>query len=137
LSDRETFELGIIKDALMWKEKAYAPHSNIKVGAVAVAEDDEGNTHSFPTCNFEISKTIREHAEKQAIRTAWMMGMRKIKAIYVTSQTLEEDNYLCPECRAYIAKLKNPNIKIIVINPDGTIKGTKLFSELLPNWNEV
>lgn len=128
----------LIQMAMQIKEDAYAPYSNVKVGALVVALNNHGQVGHFAACNFEPSNTIREHAEKMAARLAYMKGYRVIESVYVTSRTFVEHNAMCPECRDYYRKLdREMNVKIVVVNPDGSIKIRTTLKEMLPNWSEV
>jgi len=126
----------IIKEALQMKTVANDKISNIKVGAVVVARNAIGEQAIFPGCNDEVSKTIRFHAEENALRNALMAGYNRIESVYVTSMTYSEDNALCPDCRGLFWKV-NKYTNVIVLQPDGTVKLRTTVKALLPHWEGI
>ena len=119
----------IIEEAKKAREKAYAPYSNFKVGAVIECKDGK----LFYGANVEnASYGLTVCAERNAIFKAVIDGYRAddfVKICLITdSDTLASP---CGACRQVISEFFNKDTPIII----ATIKGEKLITnieELLP-----
>lgn len=122
----------LVKLALKAKEKAYAPYSGFRVGAVIVSEDD----NIYSGCNIEnssYSHTIC--AERVAIFKAYSEGKRRFKAIAIVSDS-NEFITPCGACRQVLMELAGGELEVILTNSKGDKKIYKLY-ELLPEpFNE-
>lgn len=115
----------LIKKAEDAMEKAYAPYSNFRVGAVVKTEG--GGLYSG--CNFEsASGSLSICAEKLAILKALSEGERSLKMLLIVSST-DEYCFPCGSCRQIIFDI-SPECELFLVSS----KGIKKFmpSELLP-----
>lgn len=117
--------------ALRWQSEAKANFSNVKVGAAIIANNGQMR-RVFGASNVEISKQENIHAERLALFNAWSEGYTNIEAVYVSSQSKQERAALCMNCRGLFLKLNNLKLKVIVINPDKSIKMRKVLRDLCP-----
>ena len=117
----------LIKIALEYREKAYIPYSNFKVGAAVLF--DSGNIYGG--CNIEnASFGATNCAERTAIFKGISEGEKEIKAVAVVGD-LNTYTYPCGICRQVIAEFGNMDIKVILAkNEDDYI--VKDLSEVLP-----
>ena len=116
----------LIKLALNTSEKAYAPYSNFKVGAVCVTK----NKNLYTGCNIEnASYSLCCCAERTAIFNAVSKGEKDIEIIVVANKT--KLPYPCGACLQVMAEF-NLDMKVIVAKSEDEYK---IFSlrELLPN----
>lgn len=101
----------LIKKALEYKERAYAPYSHFKVGAVVLTE----NNNVFGGCNIEnVSFGATNCAERTAIfKAVSEEGKTCIKSLVIVS---DDDGYTypCGICRQVISEFAAKDIKIIL-----------------------
>ena len=105
----------LIKIASEEKNKAYAPYSGFKVGAVLVT--DTGNIYTG--VNIEnVSFGATNCAERTAIFKAVSSGERKINTIAISS---DSDDYIypCGICRQVLVEFGNNNTEIICSKKNG------------------
>jgi cytidine deaminase len=107
-------------------ERAYAPYSNFRVGAVAVDADG----HRYTGANVENSAygaTIC--AEGAAISHAVSSGARAIEVVAVSCIDATEPGYPCGNCRQI---MKEFGVRRVVVDgPDGPVEHD--FEEILPH----
>lgn len=101
----------LVEQAIKAKEKAYAPYSNFKVGAVVVTDDNK----LYTGCNIEnVSYGATNCAERTAIYKAVSEGHYKIKALAVVGD--ESDfTYPCGICRQVIQEFATEDFQIVII----------------------
>lgn len=101
----------LIKRALEYKERAYAPYSHFRVGAAVLTE----NNNIFGGCNIEnVSFGATNCAERTAIfKAVSEEGKTFIKALAIVS---DDDcyTYPCGICRQVISEFAAKDIKIIL-----------------------
>lgn len=101
----------LIKKALEYKERAYAPYSHFRVGAAVLTEND----NIFGGCNIEnVSFGATNCAERTAIfKAVSEEGKMAIKALAIVS---DDDSYTypCGICRQVISEFACKDIKIIL-----------------------
>ncbi len=117
----------LISTALKFREKAYVPYSNFKVGAAVITED---NT-IYGGCNIEnASYGATNCAERTAIFKAVSEGHRSIKAIAIVGD-VSTYTYPCGICRQVMAEFADASIPVILIkNQEDYI--VKTLEEVLP-----
>ncbi|GAA0078653.1 cytidine deaminase [Clostridium sp. CTA-5] len=117
----------LIKTALKYRENAYSPYSNFKVGAAVLFESGK----VYGGCNIEnASFGATNCAERSAIFKGVSEGENKILAIAIVG-SLEEHTYPCGICRQVISEFGDENIKVILAkNEEDYI--VKDMSEILP-----
>ncbi|MGL4653707.1 cytidine deaminase [Cetobacterium sp.] len=119
--------LEYIDKAISAREKAYAPYSNFKVGAILVDEDGEETSGA----NIENgSYGLSNCAERSAIFAAASKGMRKIKLIAVVADTTGPVSP-CGACRQVIKEFASDDTIIILGNLKRDYK-IMTMEELLP-----
>ncbi|HZK34226.1 MAG TPA: cytidine deaminase [Bacillota bacterium] len=119
----------LVARALEARKNAYAPYSNLRVGAALLT----GDKSIYTGVNVEnVSYGATNCAERSAIFSAISKGQKDFKAIAVASD-LDKTIYPCGICRQVIAEFKIP--EIIVSDKDGNYKIHKLI-ELLPSAYE-
>lgn len=102
--------LEYIKKANKLLNKAYVPYSKFPVAAIVV--DQDGN--EYEGVNVEnAAYGLCLCAERNAITTGVTKNLKKIKAIYITANTLEPVSP-CGSCRQVIAEFGNNDTKIIL-----------------------
>eukprot|EP00831_Metopus_contortus_P070504 TRINITY_DN6405_c0_g1_i2.p3 TRINITY_DN6405_c0_g1~~TRINITY_DN6405_c0_g1_i2.p3 ORF type:complete len:123 (-),score=20.62 TRINITY_DN6405_c0_g1_i2:136-504(-) len=100
----------LIKTALEYKEKAYSPYSNFKVGAAVLFESGK----VYGGCNIEnASFGATNCAERTAIFKGISEGETEIKAIAIVGR-LEEYTYPCGICRQVISEFACENMDVIL-----------------------
>jgi cytidine deaminase len=117
----------LISTALKFREKAYVPYSNFKVGAAVITEDGT----IFGGCNIEnASYGATNCAERTAIFKAISEGHNSIKAIAIVGDT-STHTYPCGICRQVMAEFADGTIPVILIkNQQDYI--VKTLEEVLP-----
>lgn len=119
--------LEYIDKAILAREKAYAPYSNFKVGAILFDEDGEETSGA----NIEnASYGLSNCAERSAIFAAASKGMRKIKLIAVVADTTGPVSP-CGACRQVIKEFASDDTIIILGNLKRDYK-IMTMEELLP-----
>ncbi|MEE8331836.1 MAG: cytidine deaminase [Acidimicrobiia bacterium] len=117
----------LLAEAAEVAEAAYAPYSNFRVGAVAVAADGQ----RFTGVNVEnAAYGSTQCAESSAMANAVTAGHTDIKTIAVACIDAEGDCYPCGNCRQMMRELGVETI--IVRTPDGKARQHTL-AELLPH----
>lgn len=123
-------------------EQGLAVSEKVKVGCVieGVKPASRGSIREydieyFGGANIELSKTYVYHAEMIALIDCIMCRYYPRK-LFVTSQSKEEDVFLCGDCRQQLLEI-NADCEVIVFNPDGTRKGSMLVKDLLPKHKDV
>lgn len=107
-------------------EKAYAPFSEFRVGAVVVAADGS----FYEGANVENSAFGSGMcAEATAIGNAVSDGVRKIDTVAVSCIDAEEAGYPCGNCRQLMVEFGVE--KVIVDGPDGPVEHS--LEELIPH----
>jgi cytidine deaminase len=117
----------LISTALKFREKAYVPYSNFKVGAAVITEDDT----IYGGCNIEnASYGATNCAERTAIFKAISEGHKSIKAIAIVGD-ISAYTYPCGICRQVMAEFADASIPVILIkNEEDYIVRT--LEEVLP-----
>ena len=117
----------LVKTALDYRERAYAPYSNFKVGAAVLFES--GNVYGG--CNIEnASFGATNCAERTAIFTGVASGETKIKVIAIAGST-EEYTYPCGICRQVLCEFADGDAVVILVkNEDDYI--VKTMEEVMP-----
>ncbi len=106
------------------RERAHAPYSGFKVGAVVVGRGGE----AFAGCNVEnLSYGLTMCAERVAVGAAVAAGVTGIEAVVVVADTSEAISP-CGACRQVLAEFGDPELLLVGRN------GSERFrlSELLP-----
>ncbi|MDX1689536.1 MAG: cytidine deaminase [Acidimicrobiia bacterium] len=108
-------------------ERAYAPYSRFRVGAVVVAEDGS----EFSGANVENSAYGSSIcAEATAIATAASAGVRRMPTIAVACIDATDPGFPCGNCRQLMREFGVE--RVVVDGPDGP--GVHRFDEdILPN----
>jgi cytidine deaminase len=115
----------LVAEARRVAERAYAPYSGFRVGAVVVADDGR----RFEGANVENSaypSTVC--AEAAAIAQAASQGARKIDTVAVACIDAEDAGYPCGNCRQMMVEFGVE--RILVDAPDGF--RTHTLEELIP-----
>ena len=117
----------LVKTALDYRERAYAPYSNFKVGAAVLFES--GNVYGG--CNIEnASFGATNCAERTAIFTGVASGETKIKVIAIAGST-EEYTYPCGICRQVLCEFADGDAAVLLVkNEDDYI--VKTMEEVMP-----
>lgn len=107
-----------------------------QVGAVVMAWDFTLKTFRFFSgSNFWFSESYAaDHAEQFAVKKVLFARCYPIR-IYVSSGTNEgKPVFLCGLCKEFVSSV-NCHCKIVVISPNGTIKGRQSLSEKFESKN--
>ncbi|WP_320314040.1 cytidine deaminase [Cetobacterium somerae] len=124
--------LEYVDKAILAREKAYAPYSKFKVGAILVDENGVETTGA----NIENgSYGLSNCAERSAIFAAASNGMRKIKLIAVVADTTGPVSP-CGACRQVIKEFADDDTIIILGNLKRDYK-IMTMEELLPYGFEL
>lgn len=100
----------LIKIALEYRERAYCPYSNFKVGAAVIFQSEK----IYGGCNIEnVSYGATNCAERTAIFKGISEGEKEIKAIAIIG-SLDSYTYPCGICRQVIAEFGDGNTKIVL-----------------------
>lgn len=110
------------------KEKAYAPYSKFRVGAVVLA--DSGKLYTGVNVE-NVSFGATCCAERAAVFKAVSEGERKIKAVAIASDS-EELIFPCGMCRQVLAEFGDRDMPVICTKNNGDYRVYTL-EELLPN----
>ena len=112
--------------ALAWqtRDRAHAPYSGFKVGAVVVG----AGGGVFPGCNVEnLSYGLTICAERVAVGSAVAAGERRLVTVVVVADTVEAVSP-CGACRQVLAEFGDPEVRLV--GRDGFERF--LLSDLLP-----
>ena len=123
----EELKNNMIEQARLAQINSYAPYSRFNVGAAVLTENDE----IFIGTNVEnVSFGLSICAERSAIFNAITHGMKKIKALAITS-TSNSVTPPCGACRQVIKEFSNEGTLIIMSKADNTYI-EKYIDEILP-----
>ena len=110
------------------REMAYAPYSRYKVGAAVVSDDER----VFFGCNVEnASYSLSLCAERAAIASALAAGVRKIKAVVISTDGARP-GMPCGACRQWMAEFGGDHLEVICANCEGELIRASL-GKLLPD----
>jgi cytidine deaminase len=116
----------LLKAARAAREHAYAPYSNVKVGAALMARDGR----VFTGVNVEnASYGLANCAERVAIGKAVSEGARDFVAIAVVGP---DDDQACPPCGACRQVLHEFGADLLVVTASGEEVTCRSAGELLP-----
>lgn len=116
----------LIDLAIQYKERAYVPYSNFKVGAVVVTDKD----NIYGGCNIENAAFSPTNcAERTAIFKAISENESKIKMIVVVGGN--DFTYPCGVCRQVIKEFATDDCEIIVAKDAEEYRVYRL-NDLLP-----
>ena len=119
--------LSYIDEVNLQLKRAYVPYSKFPVAALLI--DNNGKKHKGVNVeNASFGLTLC--AERNAITTAVTQGMKKIRLLIVTGNTLEPISP-CGACRQVIREFSDKDTVIILANRDGKYKIASI-EELLP-----
>ncbi len=117
----------LMQEALKYRERAYVPYSNFKVGAAVLTST--GNIYGG--CNIEnASYGATCCAERTAIFKAISEGEKKLQAIAIVGD-LKQLSYPCGICRQVISEFGDRDSDVIVFTSLDNYKVYKL-KEILP-----
>lgn len=117
----------LIREALKYRENAYVPYSNFKVGASVLMDDGK----IYGGCNIEnASYGATNCAERTAIFRAVAEGNKKLKAIAVVGD-LSTHTSPCGICRQVISEFADRDTDIILIKNEEEYLVKKL-EDILP-----
>lgn len=117
----------LIKIALDYRNRAYSPYSNFKVGAAVLFDSGE----IYGGCNIEnVSFGATNCAERTGIFKGISEGEIKIKAIAIVG-SLEEYTYPCGICRQVIVEFGDEDIKIVIAKSEDDYI-VKEMNDILP-----
>ena len=110
LSSEEKENIALTISAM---DKAYAPYSQFKVGALVLSTANK----KFTGCNIESADyTLTSHAEMTAINNMVSSGQTLLKKIYIALNS-DEIPVPCGLCRQKITEFaENTDIPVITIN---------------------
>lgn len=116
----------LIQKAKRASTQAYAPYSNLKVGAALLG--DSG--HVWTACNVENSSYgLTICAERNAVTKAISEGARNFKAIAITCNSKKMISP-CGACLQFLSEF-NPELCVIIPSSGGKIEQKKV-KDLLP-----
>lgn len=117
----------LIKIALDYRNRAYAPYSNFKVGSAVLF--DSGKIYGG--CNIEnASYGATNCAERTAIFSGISNGETKIKAIAIVGSA-KENTYPCGICRQVLSEFTDGDVEVILAkNEDDYV--IKTMKEVMP-----
>jgi len=118
----------ILQALLHARNAAYAPYSNFRVAAVAVAADGE----AFPGCNVETAHYKSICAEVSAISAMVGAGQRELDCIYI----LGTEGRACPpcgDCRQRIREFAGPATCVVLVDNTGCQLERFAIETLLPH----
>lgn len=117
----------LIKIALDYRNRAYVPYSNFKVGSAVLF--DSGKIYGG--CNIEnASYGATNCAERTAIFSGISNGETKIKAIAIVGST-QENTYPCGICRQVLSEFADGDVEVILAkNEDDYV--IKTMKEVMP-----
>lgn len=108
----------LINIALEYRERAYSPYSDFKVGAAVLFESGK----IYGGCNIEnASFGATNCAERTGIFKGISEGETKIKAIAIVG-SLEEYTHPCGICRQVIAEFGDEDVKVIIAKSEDDYK---------------
>ncbi len=108
------------------REKAYAPYSNFKVGAVLTTKEGK----IYTGCNIENDGIMSICAERVAFVKAISEGEREFESIYVLGD--KEQTTPCGYCRQFMSEFVKPDFKIYIGNQNKETFTEYTIREMLP-----
>ncbi len=118
----------LVEAATQARRSAYAPYSRFQVGAAL--RMDNGSVHTG--CNVENrSFGLTVCAERVAMGSAIAAGARKPMAVAVVTD-VKPPALPCGLCLQTLAEFADPDLKILLANPDGERREYRL-RDLLPH----
>lgn len=124
-----------IRAALSYQRKAFSRFTTFRGGACILARNPDRIGGYFPASHIEVSSKKEEHAEYRALQKALEEGFTTIDFVYIALPVFEMNTMMCLECRQAFWGY-NPNLTIKVINPDGSVKATKVLSETITDYQQ-
>ena len=123
----------LISNAILAREKAYAPYSEFAVGAALLTKD--GKTYQGANIeNASYGATIC--AERNAFFRAVNDGVRNFKAIAIVGSKMgrrvDEFAFPCGICRQVMMEFCDPESFVIIVAKSETDYKVYLLKELLP-----
>lgn len=116
----------LVRSAKIARANAYAPYSNVKIGAAVLTEKGK----IYTGCNIENSSYgLSNCAERTAIFKAISEGDTRIVAIAIVGER-EDFTKPCGACRQVMVQF-NPRMKVIRVALDG-FKDETTADKLLP-----
>lgn len=119
--------LKLIDKTIEIRDKAYAPYSNFKVGALVV---DDNNNHHLGVNVENGSYGLTNCAERTAIFSGVANGMKKIQTIVIVADTTDPVSP-CGACRQVISEFSDESTTIVLSNLKRDYKIMTL-DEILP-----
>lgn len=117
---------GLIQTAIDARQKAYAPYSNFKVGAVLVAESGV----IYTGCNVEnAAYPATICAERTALVKAISEGDRRFDVMIVVTETAGTP---CGVCRQMLYEFA-PELRVVIADHQGNIRQDTTLRALLPD----
>lgn len=104
--------LELIDEAIAVRERAYAPYSGIRMGAIVIDQDGRRSA-GVNVENASYGLTVC--AERNAVAAAVQAGMTRMTALAVVSD-MDEPVSPCGACRQVIAEFAAPDARIILAN---------------------
>jgi len=107
-----------------------------KVGALVVTWDSKYELFRFFSgANFWFSESFAaEHAEQFALKKALLARCYPIRIYVSSSKNNGKPVFLCGLCKEFVSAI-NSECEVIVIRPNGTIKGRQIISEKFESKN--
>ena len=125
--------LSYIDEVNLLLKRAYVPYSKFPVAALLI--DNNGKKHKGVNVeNASFGLTLC--AERNAITTAVTQGMKKIRLLIVTGNTLEPISP-CGACRQVIREFSDKDTVIILANRDGKYKIASIEELLIASIEEL
>lgn len=118
---------GLIDEAKMARQRAYAPYSKFKVGAALLTKGG----HIYQGCNIEnAAYSLCNCAERTALFKAYSEGEKEFAMLAVVADS-PRPVPPCGACRQVMAELCPPEMPVILANLQGEIQQTTV-QQLLP-----
>jgi len=119
---------GLIREASIIAERAYAPYSGFRVAAVVV---DEGGRRYYGVNVENSSYGLTMCAERVAVFSAVTGGSRRISKVVVYSPDSEEPVVPCGACLQVISEFGGDGTEIYMVSSRGYYRVARL-RDLLP-----
>lgn len=117
----------LIAQALLARERAYAPYSNYRVGAALLGKSGR----IYTGCNVEnASYGLTVCAERNAIFKAVSEGEREFQAIAVVTANAGSP---CGACRQVLVEFLSPQARVVCANAIGDVKQELTLGDLIPD----
>ncbi len=122
----------LIREALLARERAYAPYSHFKVGAALLGESGR----IWRGCNIENAAfTPTSCAERTALFKAYSEGEDRFTAVAVVGGAegpVKDVCAPCGVCRQALAEFCDPETFVVILAADEDHYSEHTLSELLP-----